>query len=146
MRRAYSIPTSALRNVSEWKSVLETLAALGFDTLELAPLDGDVFAHEVCPALDLAKLAALAGERSLKIILGVRISSAPAASRLARMLGLTESEMGARDPRVAPAERRSLPIPFSDEAKAENLDQRAETEVAGTSSARRLWLLLSPRP
>ena len=34
------------------------------------------------------------------------------------MLGLSESGMGARDPRVPPAERKNLPIPFSDEEKA----------------------------
>jgi starch synthase (maltosyl-transferring) len=72
----------------------------------------------VSPALDLAKLVAFAGERSVQIFLGFRISSVPATSPLARMLGLSENEMGARDPRIAPAERQNLPIPFSDEAKA----------------------------
>jgi len=86
--------------------------------LSSLPLGGDIFAREVSPALDLAKLVAFAGERSVQIFLGFRISSVPATSPLARMLGLSENEMGARDPRIAPAERQNLPIPFSDEAKA----------------------------
>ena len=118
MRRAYSIPASALRSVSEWTSVLATSAALGFDTLALAPLNGDVFDDAVSTDLDLAKLVALAGERSLQIILDFRISSVRATSPVAQMLGLSRSDMGARDPRIAPAERQNLPIPFSDEAKA----------------------------
>jgi len=118
MRRAYSIPASALRNSSEWSSVLATSSGLGFDTLLLALSGRNVFADRVSADLDLAKLVALASDRSLQIILDVPVSSVPATSPAARMLGLSESDTRARDPRVPPAERQNLPIPFSDEAKA----------------------------
>jgi starch synthase (maltosyl-transferring) len=118
MRRAYSIPASAVRSLSEWNSFLATSASLGFDTLVLTPLSGDVFSERVCADLDLAKLVALARQQSLQIIMDFRISSVLATSPVARMLALSRSDMGARDPRVAPAERQNLPIPFSDEAKA----------------------------
>jgi starch synthase (maltosyl-transferring) len=117
MRRAYSIPTSALRSVSEWNAALAISASLGFNTLALAPLNGDVFADAVLADLDLAKLVALAGQWSLEIILDFRISSVRATSPVAQLLGLSRSDMGARDPRIAPAERQNLPIPLSDEAK-----------------------------
>ena len=116
MRRAYSIPASALRSSSEWNSVLATSSGLGFDTLLLALSSRNVFA--VSADLDLAKLVALASGRSLQIILDVPVSSVPATSPAARMLGLSESDMRARDPRVPYAERQNLPIPFSDEGKA----------------------------
>jgi starch synthase (maltosyl-transferring) len=67
--------------------------------------------------LDIARLVAFASARSLQIILDVPISSVPAMTTAARMLDLSESERGARDPRVAPAERQNLAIPFSDETK-----------------------------
>ena len=118
MRRAYSIPASALRNVSEWNSVLATSSGLGFDTLLISLSRQNVFADLVCGDLDIARLVALARDRSLQIILDVPISSVPAMSPAARMLDLSESGMGARDPRIAPAERQNLPISFSDEAKA----------------------------
>jgi starch synthase (maltosyl-transferring) len=118
MRRAYSIPTSALRSSSEWNSVLATSAGLGFDTLKLALSSGDVFAPNVSSDLDLAKLVALAGERSQQIILDFRISSTLATSPMAQMLGLSRSDLGGRDPRIAAAERQNLSIPFSDEGKA----------------------------
>jgi hypothetical protein len=118
MRRAYSIPTSALRSSSEWNSVLATSSGLGFDTLLLTFSNRNVFADRVSANLDFAKLLALASDRSLQIILDVPVSSVPAASPAARMLGLSEGGMGARDPRVPPAERQNLPIPFSDEPKA----------------------------
>ena len=118
MRSAYSIPASAVRSSSEWNSVLATSSELGFDTLLLALSNQNVFADRVCADLDLAKLVALANDRSLQIILDVPISFVHATSPAARMLGLSESGMGARDPRVPPAERKNLPIPFSDEEKA----------------------------
>jgi starch synthase (maltosyl-transferring) len=118
MRRVYSIPASAVRSSSEWNFVLATSSGLGFDTLLLALSNRNVFADRVSADLELAKLVALANDRSLQIILDVPISSVPATSPAARMLGLFESGMGARDPRVPPAERQNLPIPFSDEAKA----------------------------
>src|ERR1700722_5395079 len=99
MRRAYLIPASALRNVSDWTSVLATSAALGFDTLAVGPLNGDVFDDAVSPGLDLAKLVARAGERSLEIILEFRISSVRATCSVAQLLGLSRSDIGARDPR-----------------------------------------------
>ena len=117
MRRAYSIPASAVRSSSEWNSVLATSSGLGFDTLLLALSNQNVFADRFSADLDLAKLVALANDRSLQIILDVPISSVHATSPAARMLGLSESGMGARDPRVSPAERKNLPIPFSDEEK-----------------------------
>jgi starch synthase (maltosyl-transferring) len=104
--------------LSEWNSVLATSAGLGFDTLLLALPSRNVFADRISPDLDLAKLVALASDRSLQIILDVPISSVHAASPAALALGLSESGMRARDPRVAPAERQNLRIPFSDEAKA----------------------------
>jgi hypothetical protein len=58
MRRAYSIPASALRSLSEWNSILATSVALGFDTLNLALASGDVFSSAVCADLDLTKLFA----------------------------------------------------------------------------------------
>jgi starch synthase (maltosyl-transferring) len=118
MRRTYSIPASALRSSSEWNSVLATASGLGFDTLLLALSSRNVFADRISADLDLAKLVALANDRSLQIILDVPVSSVSATSPPARMLGLSESGMGARDPRVPPAERQNLPIPFSDEEKA----------------------------
>src|ERR1700733_14848573 len=118
MRRAYSIPASAVRSLSEWNSFLATSTSLGFDTLVLTPLSGDVFSERVCADLDLAKLVALARQQSLQIIMDFRISSVLATSPVARILGLSRSDMGARDPRIAPAERQNLPIPFSDDAKA----------------------------
>jgi starch synthase (maltosyl-transferring) len=120
MRRAYSIPASALRSLSEWNSVLATSSGLGFDTLLLALSSRNVFADRVSADLDLAKLVALASDRSLQIILDVPVSSVPATSPAARMLGLSEGDVRARDPRVPPAERQNLPIPFSNEAKARN--------------------------
>jgi starch synthase (maltosyl-transferring) len=117
MRGAYSIPASALRNSSEWNSVLATSSGLGFDTLLLTLSGGNIFADEVSADLPLAKLVALASDESLQTILDVPVSSVPATSTAAHMLGLSESDMRARDPRVAPAERQNLPIPFSDEAK-----------------------------
>jgi starch synthase (maltosyl-transferring) len=117
--RVYSVPTSALQNSRQWNSVLATSAALGFDTLEIASVNGDVFANVVCADLDLAKLVALAAERSLRIILGFQVSSVRAGSPQAEWLGLSESKLGARDPRIAPANRRNLPIPLFDEAKAQ---------------------------
>ena len=116
--RAYSIPASALRSLSEWNAVLGTSSGLGFDTLLLSLSRQNIFADFVCGDLDIARLVALASDRSLQIILDVPISSVPARTTAARMLGLSESEMGARDPRVAPAERQNLAIPFSDETKA----------------------------
>jgi starch synthase (maltosyl-transferring) len=118
MRRAYSIPASALRNLSEWNSVLATSSGLGFDTLLLSPSRQDAFADLVCGDLDIARLVALASDRSLQIILDVPILSVPAMSTAARILDLSENAMGARDPRIAPAERQNLPISFSDELKA----------------------------
>jgi hypothetical protein len=118
MRRVYSIPASALRNVSEWNSVLATSSGLGFDTLLLSLSRQNVFAELVCADLDIARLVALARDRSLQIILDVPILSAPAMSTAARILDLSESAIGARDLRIAPAERQNLPISFSDEAKA----------------------------
>jgi starch synthase (maltosyl-transferring) len=117
MRRAYSIPASAIRSSSEWHSVFATLSGLGFDTLLLALSSRDLFFDQVAVDLDLAKLVALGNDRSLQIFLDVPISSVPATSPTARILGLSESGMGARDPRVPPADRQNLPIPFSDEAK-----------------------------
>jgi starch synthase (maltosyl-transferring) len=118
MRRAYSIPASALRSSSEWNSILATSSRLGFDTLLLTLASRNVFADQVSSDLDLAKLVALASDRALQTILDVPVSSVPVRSPAARMLGLSESGMGARDPRVPPAERQNLAIPFSDEAKA----------------------------
>jgi starch synthase (maltosyl-transferring) len=118
MRRAYSIPASALRNVSEWNSVLATSSGLGFDTLLISLARQNVFADLVCGDLDIARLVALASDRSLQIILDVPILSVPAMSTASRILDLSESAMGARDPRIAPAERQNLPISLSDEAKA----------------------------
>ena len=118
MRRVYSIPTSALKSSTEWKSVLETSSALGFDALDFALSGGDVFSSTVCADLDLPELVALARERSLQIILDFCISSARATSPMARMLGLSRNDRGARDPRVSPDDRQNLPIPFSDEATA----------------------------
>jgi starch synthase (maltosyl-transferring) len=118
MRRVYSIPASAVRTSSEWNSVLATSSGLGFDTLLLVLSGRNVFADRVSADLDFAKLVELANDRSLQIIVDVPVSSVPATSPPARMLGLSESESGARDPRVSPAERQNLPIPFSDEAKA----------------------------
>jgi starch synthase (maltosyl-transferring) len=118
MRRAYSIPASALRSSSEWNSVLATSSGLGFDTLLLSLSSRNIFADRISADLDLAKLVALANDRSLQIIIDVPVSSVPAMSPAARMLGLAESGMGARDPRIRPAERQNLPIPFSDQAKA----------------------------
>lgn len=118
MRRAYSIPTSALRSSSEWKSVLATSSRLGFDTLLLTFSNRNVFADGVSANLDFAKLVALASGRSLQIILDVPVSSVPATSPAARMLGLSDGGMGARDPRVPPAERQNLPVQFSDEQKS----------------------------
>lgn len=120
MRRAYSIPASALRSLSEWNSVLATSSELGFDTLLLALSSRNVFADRVSADVDLAKLVKLASDRSLQIILDVPVSSVPATSPAARMLGLSEGDVQARDPRVPPAERQNLPIPFSNEAKARN--------------------------
>jgi starch synthase (maltosyl-transferring) len=139
MRRVYSVPASAFRGLSEWASVVASSAALGCDTLVLAPLSGDVFADAVSADLDLAKLVALAGEQSLQIILEFRISSVRATSPVAQMLGLSRSDMGARDPRIAPAERQNLQVSFSDEAKARTwinalrrrLLELAELGVAG---------------
>ena len=108
MRRAYSIPASAVRSSSEWNSVLATSSGLGFDTLLLALSNQNVFADRVSADLDLAKLVALANDRSLQIILDVPISSVHATSPAARMLGLSESGMGARDPR-SPARRKEEP-------------------------------------
>src|SRR5258707_15386370 len=118
MRRAYSIPASAVRSSSEWNSVLATSSGLGFDTLLLTLSNQNVFADRVSADLDLAKLVALANDRSLQILLDVPISYVHATSPAARMLGLSESGMGARDPRVPPAERKNQPIPFSDEENA----------------------------
>ena len=118
MRCAYSIPASALRSLSEWNSVLAASSGLGFDTLILAFPARNVFGDRVSAELELAKLTALASDRQLQIILDVPVFSVPAASAAARMLGLSESKLRARDPRVPPAERQNLPIPFSDEAKA----------------------------
>ena len=118
MRRAYSIPALAVRSSSEWSSVLASSSGLGFDTLLLALSNQNVFSDRVSAELDLAKLVALANDRSLQIILDVPISYVHATSPAARMLDLSESGMGARDPRVPPADRKNLPIPFSDEEKA----------------------------
>ena len=118
MRCAYSIQASALRSSSEWNSVLTNSSGLGFDTLVLALPGRNVFGDRVCADLELAKLVALATERSLQIILDVSVLSAPATSPAARMLGLSESKTRARDPRVPPGERQNLPIQFTDEAKA----------------------------
>ena len=119
MRRAYSIPASALRSLSEWNSVLATSSGLGFDTLLLSLSRQNVFADLVCGDLDIARLVALASDRSLQIILDVPILSVPAMSYGGSDAGLfPRASMGARDPRIAPAERQNLPIPFSDEAKA----------------------------
>src|ERR1700746_2115156 len=120
MRRAYSIPASALRSLSEWNSVLATSSGLGFDTLLLALSSRNVFADRVSADLDLAKLVALASDRSLQIILDVPVPPAPAPSPAAGMLGLSEGDVRAHDPRAPPAERQNLPIPFSNEAKARN--------------------------
>jgi starch synthase (maltosyl-transferring) len=120
MRRAYLLPASALRSSSEWTSVLSTSARLGFDTLALTPLSGDVFDDTVSTDLNLAKLITLAGEWSLQIILGFRISSVRTTSPLAETLGLSRSNMGARDPRITSEERLNLPIPFSEHNKALN--------------------------
>src|SRR6516225_9677450 len=108
MRRAYSILASALRSLSEWNSVLATSSGLGFDTLLLAHSNRNVFDDRISAELDLAKLVALASDRSLQIILDVPVSSVPATSPAARMLGLSGNEMRARDPRVSPAERQNL--------------------------------------
>jgi starch synthase (maltosyl-transferring) len=118
MRRAYSIQASSLRSVSEWTSVVVTSTALGFDTLVLAPLNGDIFADAISADFDVAELIAITREQSLQIILDFSISSVLATNPVARILGLSRSDMGARDPRIAPAERQNLPIPFSDDAKA----------------------------
>src|SRR6202034_451099 len=118
MRRAYSIPASALRKLSEWNSVLATSSGLGFDTLLLSPSRQNAFADLVCGDLDIARLVALARDRSLQIILDVPILSVPPMSTAARILDLSENAMGARDPRIAPAERQNVPISFSDELKA----------------------------
>ena len=98
--------------------MLATSSGLGFDTLILALPGRNVFGDRVSADLELAKLTALASDRSLQIILEVPVFSVPATSPAARMLGLSESKLRARDPRVSPAERQNLPIPLSDEAKA----------------------------
>jgi hypothetical protein len=85
MRRAYSIPASAVRSSSEWNSVPATSSGLGFDTLLLALSNQNVFADRVSADLDLAKLVALANDRSLQIILDVPISSVHATSPAARI-------------------------------------------------------------
>ena len=118
MRRVYSIPASALRSSSEWNSVLATSSGLGFDTLLLDLPSRNVFGDRVSADLDFAKLCALASSRSLQILLDVPVSSVPKASTAARMLALSENELRSRDPRVPPAERENLPIPFSDEPRA----------------------------
>jgi len=133
MRRVYSIPASALKSLSEWNSVLATSSQLGFDTLLLAQSSRNVFDDWVSVDLNLAKLVALTNDRSLQIILDVPLSSVPAASPAARMLGLSEGKMRARDPRVPPDERLNLPIPFSDEARRGTGSTRCEE---GCSSSR----------
>src|ERR1700751_683671 len=106
MRRVYSIPASALRNSSEWNSVLASSSGLGFDTLLLALSSRNVFADRISADLDLAKLVALASDRSLQIILDVPVSSVPATSPAATMLGLFQGGGGGRGPRVPPAPRQ----------------------------------------
>src|ERR1700751_2770049 len=118
MRRAYSIPASALRSLSEWNSVLATSSGLGFDTLLLALSSRNAFADRVSADLDLANLVALASDRSLQIILDVPVSSVPATIPAPRSRALSEGGGRAPVPRVPPAERQNLPIPFSNEAKA----------------------------
>ena len=118
MQRAYLIRASAFRSSSEWNSAVAASSALGFDTLLVALSGGNVFTDRVCDDLDMAKLVALATERSLRIILEVPISFVPATSPAARMLSLSGSSTGARDPRVSPADRQNIPIPFSDETKS----------------------------
>src|SRR6516162_5008264 len=114
MRRVYSIP--ALRGLSEWNSALATSSGLGFDTILLTLLSRNVFSDRIAADLAFAKLVALAADRSLKIILEVSVSAVPATSQAAGLIGLSESDIRTRDPRIPPAERQNLPIPFSDGA------------------------------
>src|SRR6201987_2905597 len=105
MRRVYSIPASALRSLSEWNSVLATSSGLGFDTLLLALSSRNVFADRVSADLDLAKLVALASDRSLQIILDVPVSSVPATSPAARQRGLSRGDGRGPRPRGPPAQK-----------------------------------------
>ena len=52
--------------------------------------------------------------------------------------------MGARDPRIAPAERQNLPIPFSDEAKARTWINALRKRLLELQRTRHRGLLLSP--
>jgi hypothetical protein len=80
--------------LGEWKSVLSTASALRFDTLLLSFPKQNVFADVMCGDLDIARLVGLARDRALQIIFDAPVSSVPAMTTAARMLDLSESELG----------------------------------------------------
>src|SRR5579883_511659 len=118
MRRVYSIPSSALQSTGDWLSILSSCAGLGFDTILLSLSSQNIFDDRLAQGLVLTDAVALATERSLQVLVEAPVSFALAGTPEAARLGLSERANLARDPRISPAQRCRLAVPFSDDAIA----------------------------
>jgi starch synthase (maltosyl-transferring) len=155
----YAIQASALQSLADWTSILAERVGLGFDAIVLSLPHQNIFNDQIAADLDLSELVGLAIDRSLKVFVEVPVASVPAGAPEAAKLGLSESSLSLRDPRVSPADRQNLPIPFFDETRAliwlEDLRRRlSELErrgvagfacAAGPKTPTWIWSVLTGR-
>ncbi len=131
--RIYHIPLSMVSGPTEWATILDGCAGMGFDSVMVSPpgapgptgnalLPADWSRpHPALPAADtipeaLAALAKLCRARGLALAVDLAADRVAAGSPLARELGLAPPAADPLDPRVAPEARGGAPVPFADEA------------------------------
>jgi starch synthase (maltosyl-transferring) len=126
--RIYYVHPLLAGQVDAWDKTFDHAAELGFDTVLTAPLfapgrGGSVFltgdADRLHPALgggdastEIARLVEKARARGLSLMLDLVADRVAADSRIARDLGLDASDMDILDPRLDPADRDAVMIPF----------------------------------
>ena len=135
MRSIYFAYASLLDGVQDWSAACRHAAGLGFEALSTRLERNDVFAEQVCPGMDVARLIDLAGENGLALLLDLRLDKLPAEGRAARDLGLDAAQRE-RDPRRSPADRDFQILPADARTRwAELLGERlaalADSGVAG---------------
>lgn len=126
--RIYYVHPLLAGPLDNWDEILDHAAALGFDTILMAPLfepghGGSIFLprdmsrlHPILghgdAAQGLERLAEKANARKLALALDLVIDRVAADSIFARELGLTALNPEILDPRQDPAEREAVLVPF----------------------------------
>jgi starch synthase (maltosyl-transferring) len=135
--RIYYVPLSMLSGAGDWPAVLDACAGMGFDTVLISPptdpgpggnllLPYDLdrphpalaeHAHGLDDAV--ARLAEACRSRSLQLMVDMVPDRIAAGGPLASQFRVQPAGRGARDPRIAPAERSSAHAPLDDSEQAQ---------------------------